>query len=150
MVDGLFISVVGMAAVFVILTIMMLLMTGLERIFRGEEVDEDAVAKRGGDKQEEMSEMTAIALAVILHRKNGKLQPEAKSVLLITSESVIKPDQSREKVRQKELLPVRASTMVAGRSRKKMLSPFISMLSEQCYWNRRSLITRNEPSKSGS
>ncbi len=84
MADGLFISLVGMGAVFVSLTIIMFLMVGIERVFRDEEVIGeatlavgDAVALSRSVREtvdpEDSVDVAAITLALASHmKKQGK------------------------------------------------------------------------------
>ena len=89
MLEGLFISVVGMSAVFVSLIVIMLLMMGIQRAFRDEELaaedtrvvpimyPEGIPSVPGGPKElarpEDTTEVAAVALALAVHvRKQGK------------------------------------------------------------------------------
>lgn len=79
MIEGLFISIIGMATVFVVLTIIMFLMVGIQRLFRAEggAVEEAVVAEgawTGSVPEPESSagpedavEVAAIALALASH-----------------------------------------------------------------------------------
>ena len=79
MMDGLYISVVGMAVVFVVLAILMFLIMGMGRVFEGEEVAVgDVVVKevalekveaREALKPEDTAEVAAIALALASYLK---------------------------------------------------------------------------------
>jgi Na+-transporting methylmalonyl-CoA/oxaloacetate decarboxylase gamma subunit len=69
MIEGLFISLVGMVSVFVILVLIMLVMMGIERVFRdGEVVVEEAVAGAGTvvdrGHPDSMHEVAAIAVGL--------------------------------------------------------------------------------------
>lgn len=72
--EGLLISVVGVAAVFVSLTVLMLLIRGMKRVFRSEEVvaGGEAEAKVGAEPEDTV-EVAAIALALASYmKKRGK------------------------------------------------------------------------------
>jgi Na+-transporting methylmalonyl-CoA/oxaloacetate decarboxylase gamma subunit len=80
MLDGLFISLVGMGAVFVSLTIIMLLMIGIERIFRSEDLATEEISVIGGEiisavpvtavvEPASHTEVAAIVLALAAHMK---------------------------------------------------------------------------------
>ena len=122
MVDGLFISVVGMAAVFVILTIMMLLMTGLDKFFSAEEVDDDISNKSDKDNQEDIMELTAIAVAVNLYRKRKKARLQAESAFSIKYRLIKELVQVRFRTERKALAPIRAFVGTNGRANKKLFS----------------------------
>ncbi len=82
--EGLFISAVGLGAVFVILTLIMFLMMGLERLFRSEDADPETgqpadetpacgEATRGWAHPEGPCEVAAIGLALAHHmRRRGR------------------------------------------------------------------------------
>jgi Na+-transporting methylmalonyl-CoA/oxaloacetate decarboxylase gamma subunit len=79
MVEGLFISLVGMAAVFVSLTVIMFLMMGIERVFRSQGVAvQEAIALGEGLVTEAVGpedavEVAAVALALASHlRERGR------------------------------------------------------------------------------
>jgi Na+-transporting methylmalonyl-CoA/oxaloacetate decarboxylase gamma subunit len=84
MLEGLFISLVGMGAVFVSLTIIMFLMMGIERVFRSEgmaiegmlavgEMIAEAGVVTGGEKPGGTAEVAAITLALARHvKERGK------------------------------------------------------------------------------
>lgn len=80
MLEGLFISLVGMGAVFVSLTIIMFLMIGIERVFRSEELAAEEISVVGGEitpirpvtervGPESQAEVAAIVLALASYRK---------------------------------------------------------------------------------
>ena len=80
MLEGLFISLVGMGAVFVSLTIIMFLMIGIERVFRSEEPIAEEISVAGGGTMpiapvtermgpESQAEVAAIVLALALYLK---------------------------------------------------------------------------------
>ena len=80
MLEGFFISLVGMGAVFISLAIIMLIMMGIERVFRSEEVAveemlavEEIIAEAGvvveHEKPVSMAEVAAIALTLAKHIK---------------------------------------------------------------------------------
>ncbi|UCG83281.1 MAG: OadG family protein [Dehalococcoidia bacterium] len=80
MLDGLFISLVGMGAVFISLTIIMFLMMGIERIFRSEELSAEEISVIGGEittvwpvtarvEPQSQEEVAAIALALAAYMK---------------------------------------------------------------------------------
>jgi sodium pump decarboxylase gamma subunit len=83
--DGLFISIVGLGAVFVILTLIMFLMMLIERLFRSEDADPgmgqaadetpaDGEATQGWAEPEGPCEVAAIGLALAHHlRLRGRL-----------------------------------------------------------------------------
>jgi len=78
MLEGLLITVIGMVVVFVVLTILMFMIMGMERLFRGKEGAEVAVEKVAVEgvepqkevvKPEDTAEVAAIALALASYLK---------------------------------------------------------------------------------
>lgn len=73
--EGLIISGVGIATIFVTLTVMMLLMRGMERVFRQDEVSVEEMEATGGIKREpdiepeNSAEVAAITLALVSYMK---------------------------------------------------------------------------------
>jgi len=73
MIEGLLISVVGMAVVFVVLTILMFVIMGMERLFRERATAVDKVLANEGAEPAETVEAAAIALAIASYlRERGK------------------------------------------------------------------------------
>ncbi len=73
MIEGLLISVVGMAVVFVVLTILMFVIMGMERLFRERTPAVEKVLAHEGAEPVETVEAAAIALALASYlRRRGK------------------------------------------------------------------------------
>lgn len=73
MIEGLLISVVGMAVVFVVLAILMFVIMGMERLFRERTAAVENVLANEGAEPAETVEVAAIALALASYlRERGK------------------------------------------------------------------------------
>lgn len=73
MMDGLYISLIGMTVVFVVLIILMFLIMGMERLFRGGEVAvKEAVAQKALEP-EDTAEVAALTMALASYlKKQGR------------------------------------------------------------------------------